>query len=139
MLDLKKIISKILQNLIVKSFDYSNFTYSSGFTYYSTSGEHTPKAEKIGRTVSLNGVFKATAAKSGTGSYQIGTVPLGCEPLTTQYFLCQCYQGGRGFYRLAIYTNGDMYIDLYGIYNASATAIANNHWFNISSTYISKS
>lgn len=115
----------------VDEYDYTNYTYSSGFTYYATSGEFSPKACKFGRLVNLSGVIKATTARTGTAIVQIGRVPSGCEPLYDQHFHNDC-GSGTAHCRITIRPNGSIWLDKY------TAAVAVNHWFDITATYISK-
>lgn len=136
MLKLKALLKNILiwlnDALTLKVFDYSKFTYNSGFTYYATSGEYTPIATKRGRIVTLSGAFKNTA-KQSTGEITMGYVPDSCKPLQTQCFLQNTSNINR--YVIAIYLNGRITIQRYG--TSSAIEIPANTQININHTYIS--
>ncbi len=113
----------------VNTYDYTKFTYSSGFTYYSTAGEHSPKACKFGRIVNLSGTILVTTARSSTGGVTIGKVPSGCEPLYEMH----CHNNfGANHCRVVIRPNGDIHADLFPANPAV------NSWISLDCTYISK-
>ena len=136
MLDVKKLIDKVLLSirrvLIVQTFNYTKFTYNSGYTYYTTAGVNMPMAQRCGRVVTLVGAFKNTSAQSSAAVATIGKVPAGCEPLNTVSFVQQGSGTNRLF--LTIESNGNIKIDRYGI--TSHIAIPANSWLNIGCTYI---
>ena len=137
MLKLKELIRKIVvwinDNLILKTYGYNDFTYSSGFTYYNTT-DYAPIATKQGRVVTLNGAFKNTAQKSA-GLQTIGYVPVGCEPLFNQVFLSQP-KGTMNRLLVQIYPDGHISIDRYG--TTSSIAIPANSRLMLNHSYISK-
>lgn len=130
MLDLKKLISRMLG---VQTYDYTKFTYSSGFAAYATSGVEAPCAYKNGRVVTLTGAIKTTAAQSSTGQKIIGTIPPECKPINTFRVISQ--GTGQNRYLLQISSQGNLIAERYG--GATDTAMPNGIWLNISCTYIS--
>ena len=95
-----------------------------------------PKAVKYGRVVNMSGAFKNINVRPDTGTFVMGKVPSGCEPLYRQSILVQ----GTSQYKflLSIETDGTLKCSRYSA-SASAVAVPNNAWLNINATYISAS
>ena len=117
---------------VTTTFDYNQFTYNSGFTYYASSGGDAPIAYKNGNVVTLGGVFKCTAAQSTTGAVAIGRVPIGCEPRQAVRYVQ--YAGGKNTFNVQINTNGNILVSAYGL--DSIVPIPQDAWLNIGCTYI---
>ena len=105
---------------------------------YSTSSGNAnePTATKYGRVVNLAGAFKNINARPDNSAFDMGKVPVGCEPLKTQYILSQ----GTSQYKfmLTIKTDGTINCSRYSA-STSAIAVPNNAWLNINATYVSAS
>lgn len=103
---------------------------------YSTSAGNAnePTATKYGRIVNLAGAFKNINARPDNSAFDMGKVPVGCEPLKPQYILSQ----GTSQYKfmLTIRTDGTINCSRYST-GASAVAVPNNAWLNINATYVS--
>lgn len=105
--------------------------------YSTVSGNaNEPTATKYGRVVNLAGAFKNINARSDNSAFDMGKVPVGCEPLKPQYILSQ----GTSQYKfmLTIKPDGTINCSRYSA-GASAVAVPNNAWLNINATYISAS
>ena len=103
--------------------------------YSTTTGNiHEPKAVKYGRVVNLCGAFKNINVRPDNSAFEMGSVPVGCEPLYTQSILVQ----GTSQYKflLQIATDGKLTCSRYSA-GTSAIAVPNNAWLNINATYIS--
>ena len=134
-------------NIPLVEFTHSDFTYQQVLdpdtqevinecvAYSTVSGNaNEPTAVKYGRMVNLAGAFKNINARPDNSAFDMGKVPVGCEPLKTQYILSQ----GTSQYKfmLTIKTDGTINCSRYSA-SASAVAVPNNAWLNINATYIS--
>ena len=101
-----------------------------------TGNANEPKAVKYGRVVNLCGAFKNINVRPDNTAFEMGSVPVGCEPLYTQNILVQ----GTSQYKflLTIATDGKLTCQRYSA-GTSAIAVPNNAWLNINATYISAS
>lgn len=136
MLLLKKILLKIFNWGVdyssVQTWNYNDFTYNSGFTYYGTDGFNAPTASKCGRIVNLSGAINNTT--QFTPPVIIGKVPEGCEPYGDGFQFAE--QGSNvNKFNLKIYPSGELYMENYG--TTSAITVPNNSWLNINATYFS--
>ena len=95
-----------------------------------------PKAVKYGRVVNMTGAFKNINVRPDTGTFVMGKVPSGCEPLYRQSILVQGTSQAK--FLLTIETDGTLKCARYST-GASAIAVPNNAWLNINATYISAS
>ena len=95
-----------------------------------------PKAAKYGRMANLCGAFKNINARPDTGTFVMGKVPTGCEPLYRQSILVQGTSQAK--FLLTIETDGTLKCARYST-GASALAVPNNAWMNINATYVSAS
>lgn len=94
-----------------------------------------PKAVKYGRVVNMAGAFKNINVRPNNGTFVMGKVPSGCEPLYRQSIM---QQGSTQYkYLLTIETDGTMKCSRYSG-TTTAIAVTNNAWLNINATYISK-
>lgn len=93
-----------------------------------------PKAVKYGRMVNMSGAFKNINVRPDTGTFVMGKVPSGCEPLYRQCVLAQGTSQAK--FLLTIETDGTLKCARYST-GASAVAVPNNAWLNLNSTYIS--
>lgn len=94
-----------------------------------------PKAVKCGRVVNMSGAFKNINVRPGTGTFVMGKVPAGCEPLYRQSIMQQGTSQAK--FLLTIETDGTLKCARYST-GASAIAVPNNAWLNINATFISK-
>lgn len=103
---------------------------------YSTVSGHAeePKAVKYGRMVNMSGAFKNINVRPDTGTFVMGKVPSGCEPLYRQCVLAQGTSQAK--FLLTIETDGTLKCARYST-GASAIAVPNNAWMNLNVTYIS--
>ena len=101
-----------------------------------TGNANEPTATKYGRIVNLAGAYKNINVRPDNSAFDMGKVPVGCEPLKTQYILSQ----GTSQYKfmLTIRTDGTINCSRYSA-STSAVAVPNNAWLNINATYISAS
>ena len=124
--------------LTFQTFGNADFSYLNDCVAYSTvaGNINEPTATKYGRVVNLAGAFKNTVARPDNAAFDIGKVPVGCEPIKTQYILSQ----GTTQYKflLTIRTDGTINVSRYSA-TATNTAVPVNTWLNINATYISAS
>lgn len=99
-----------------------------------TGNAEEPKAVKYGRMVNLCGAFKNINVRPDTGTFIMGKVPSGCEPLYRQSILVQGTTQAK--FLLTIETDGTLKCARYST-GASAVAVPNNAWLNINATYVS--
>lgn len=135
MLNIKALLTKLIKQLAVQSYNYSKFTYATGFNHYATSGSNSPMAHKCGRVVNLTGCITSTVTQSAAGQATLGKVPSGCEPIAVARFVTN--GSGQNRLCLIIETNGTIKIERYGV--ATNIAIPATAWLNIGCTYISAS
>lgn len=102
---------------------------------YSTVAGHAeePKAVKYGRMVNMSGAFKNINVRPDTGTFVMGKVPSGCEPLYRQCVLAQGTSQAK--FLLTIETDGTLKCARYST-GASAIAVPNNAWMNLNCTYV---
>ena len=135
--------------LAVQTFGNADFTYEQVIdpdtqevmnecvAYSTVAGNaEEPKAAKYGRMVNLCGAFKNINVRPGTGTFVMGKVPAGCEPLYRQSILVQGTSQAK--FLLTIETDGTLKCARYST-GASAVAVPNNAWLNINATYVSAS
>ena len=92
-----------------------------------------PKAVKYGRMVNMSGAFKNINVRPDTGTFVMGKVPSGCEPLYRQSVLAQGTSQAK--FLLTIETDGTLKCARYST-GASAIAVPNNAWMNLNCTYV---
>ncbi|MBQ6499880.1 MAG: hypothetical protein IJI87_00650 [Mogibacterium sp.] len=132
--------------LTFQTFGNADFTYQQELdpdtqevinecvAYSTASGNaEEPKAVKYGRMVNLCGAFKNINARSSTGTFVMGKVPSGCEPLYRQCVLAQGTSQAK--FLLTIETDGTLKCARYST-GASAIAVPNNAWLNLNCTYV---
>ena len=135
--------------LAVQTFGHADFTYQQVLdpetqevvnecvAYSTTAGSaEEPKAVKYGRVVNMTGAFKNINVRPDTGTFVMGKVPAGCEPLYRQCILVQGTSQAK--FLLTIETDGTLKCARYST-GASAIAVPNNAWMNLNATYISAS
>lgn len=135
--------------LAVQTFGNADFTYQQVLdpetqevlnecvAYSTISGNaEEPKAVKYGRIVNMTGAFKNINVRPDTGTFVMGKVPVGCEPLYRQCILVQGTSQAK--FLLTIETDGTLKCARYST-GASAIAVPNNAWMNLNSTYVSAS
>ena len=103
---------------------------------YSTTAGHAeePKAVKYARMVNMSGAFKNINVRPDTGTFIMGKVPAGCEPLYRQCVLAQGTSQAK--FLLTIETDGTLKCARYST-GASALAVPHNAWLNLNVTYVS--
>lgn len=133
--------------LAVQTFGHADFSYEQVLdpetqevvnecvAYSTTTGNaEEPKAVKYGRVVNMSGAFKNINVRPGTGTFVMGKVPVGCEPLYRQCVLAQGTSQAK--FLLTIETDGTLKCARYST-GASAIAVPNNAWMNLNATYVS--
>ena len=65
---------------LLETATYTDYTYTSPFTYYQTTGGSVPRAYKRNGVVTICGAFKNTELVEKASEIPMGKVPTGFEP-----------------------------------------------------------